>query len=403
MSKKIIILSLLVLPLRAWSFFFEYQHLGEREQRELNSPRLIDSEYQSDKMTYELPLQWQYDWLNESKIFQYSAGSLGPTRFSTRGRMRLRENLNESLYFQLSFLDYGDFETDRQSFVFEFGYRLQSWLSLAIYGQPSSFKSEDDIGLATEIQFSSTNTLRLFHTWVDFSHNKRNEGTDFYQSQPGSVGAVWRWWSSAEDQEYMELALRHDFNTQRVFVDTPRVYSFEGTFINWMQRKKLGPGDYLQWQLEASSSFEGDTLNTDQGVERWDTRRLSFLVQHQNDDQWVSLYGIKKVHVHWESSQGHVIHNSLLPHFWVPFYRSHKDGLRHEWLVGLETTWHRGQGSQALRGINDFDRRFEHRFNLRYQLQINERAHLTVLGSLDLNDPIQSPWEGGNMQYTQYF
>lgn len=392
------------LPHLSQAVFFEYMHLSEGEQRELNPPRLIDSEYQSDKMTYEIPVQWQHSWHSQKQSFQYSAGSLGPTRFSTRGRFRLRENIIEDFFFQLAFVDYADFEMDRQAFIFEFGYQFNEWISLNVYGQPATLKREDDVGVATEISFSENSQLRLFHTWVDFTHNKRNEEDDFYEEEPSSIGAVWRWWSTPEDEEIIELGFRHDSQTTRIYPESGRIYSFSGTYLTFMQRKKISNQfDYLNIHLEASQGHEGDNVRPDQSAERWDSKRLSFLLQHQNDHQLVSLYGIKKVHIHWESAQGSVIHNSLLPHFWVPIYRSRTGGISHQWLAGLETTWHRGRGPIELRGINDFDNRFEHRLNFRYQLLAFDRSELTLLLSFDLDSLADSPWEGGNMMYRMHF
>ncbi len=388
----------------AGAFLPEYQHLTQSEQNELNSPRLIDSEYQSDKLSYELPLNWHYDWLSQDKIFQYSAGSLGPTRFLTRGRGRLREQLSRHFYFQLSYLDYGDFEWDRRALVFEFAYQVQPWLSLSVYGQPSTLKKEDDVGVALEWRSKTQHRVRLFYTAVDFSHNKRNEQTDRYKEKPTSAGLVWRWFSKNPEREFLEASFRKDSETSRVDPDLPQIYSYSGTFLDIKQGLLVSDNfDYLQWHLQASKSFEGDTLNTDFGVERWDTRRLRLLVQVQNDNQFVSLYGIKNVHLHWQSAQGHVLHNSTLPFFWIPFYRSQSEGVDHQWLAGLEATWHRGRGPRSLRGLNDFDNRVESRLNGRYQLNISNKASLTVLLSLDLDSLDTAPWEGGNMQYTMLF
>lgn len=403
--RRCIILSLLVLiPTSAPAIFFEYMHLSDSEQREVNGPRRLDSEYQSDILAYDMPIQWQYNWHKERQAFQYSAGSLGPKRFSTRGRLRLRENISEDFFFQMAFVDYADFEMDRRAFVFEFGYQFKRWLSLNVYGQPATLKREDDVGLATEILFSEHNHLRIFHTWVDFTHNKRNEDHDYYTHEPTSIGAVWRWWSEPDKEEVLELGLRHDSRTTRIYPETSQIYSFSGSYLTFKHRKKMSENfDYLNIHLEASQGYEADTLNTDSSVERWDTRRMSFLLQHQNDHQLISMYGIKKVHIHWESAQGSVIHNSLLPHLWAPIYRSQSGGINHQWLAGLETTWHRGRGPVALRGINDFDNRFEHRLNFRYQLAAFERAELTVLLSFDLDNFESSPWEGGNMMYRMNF
>lgn len=392
----------LFLSIPSFGFFPEYEHLGDNETREIFTPWLIDTEYQSDKLSYSLPFDWHDQWLRSDNAFQYSAGSLGPTRFMTRGRMKLRKKITERLFLQLSYVDRGDLEDHRNAMIFELGYQVLSKMSLHLYGQPESLKSKDDVGLAAEWSFNKRNRLRMFHTWVDFSHNKRSEDQSRYNEPPRSYGLVWR--QTSETGGFQEWSLRHDTKAVREFTDVLRTYGYQGLFVDGKGRMSLGADrGWLQFHGEWGRLFEQDTLNTDRGVSAWDLDRMSFWLQHSHNSWLIPLYGLKFTHYEWSSSGGSVIHTNWMPHLWYPIFAVNDGEVQHKGRLGYEVAWHKGQGPKALRGINDFDERIEHRMNFRYEIAFTKTTRMLFLLSFDMDSLEDSPWEGGNMQFTADF
>lgn len=402
MFRFIVCLLFLGLPLLTSASFPEYEHLTEDEKAELNSPRLIGSEYESDRLAYQFLSSWHALFLDSQNSFQYTAGSLGPTRFYTRGRLRLAKELSESFKFQISWVDIGDARTNRQALIFEFYLKVNSWLLVSLYGEPSTLKKQDDIGVSTTFLTSNKSQLRFFYTWTDFSYNKRNEKTDRYTVKPGSLGSVWRW---SDQESFIQTSFRKDLNSRQVF-DSGRVYQQGSTQAQWLSRHSLSEAGpyYLQTEFNFSKSNETDTLNTDNGIESWQNETWDGLVQIEQNHRFVSLYGIRVLHSHWASSQGDVIHNNILPHLWTTAWQRQIHGSRHTVDLGYEFTWHRGQGPVNLRSTLDAKDKLEHRMNLRYRIKTFEETFFNLLLTFDLDEfGGGETWEGGAMQFSTRF
>jgi|GEM_PF-3199206 len=380
---------------QAFGFFSDFEHLSDSEGDELMRPHLIDSEYQSDILTFEVPIAWNLPWLLNTSVFQYSAGSLSSTRFGTWGRFKLEKPLSEKTFFRLSYVDRGDYISHRQSFIFELGYKVSSAFRLTAYGQPDTRKSEDDIGLAAEWHWSPSHWLRVFHTWVDFSHNKRNEASDFYEQRPKSYGVVWR--KASAQGSFHEVALRHDTKSVRVFEEpVAGQYAQEGIFFSLLGRYQLSPRlNFLQLKTEVSHFFEEDTRTPTFGVDAWKLDRASVWVQHSQENSPLPLYGLKYVYNEWQGALGNVIHNGFMPHLWLTLFKNTK----HNGRLGYEATWHRGQGPKSLRSLNDLNDTWQQRLNYRHEIRFSPEASLQFLLSFDLDAIDRSPWEGGNLRF----
>jgi hypothetical protein len=285
-------------------------------KKKINAPRLIGSEYESDRLAYQFLSTWHEEWLNNQNVFQYTAGSLGPTRFYTRGRFRFEKQLSEIFTFHLSYVEMGDARITRQALIFEFAARLNSWFSLSLYGQPATLKKEDDIGLAALFNFDD-NVVRVFYTAVDFSHNKRTEDGSEYTEQPSSVGLVWRQ-SSKDRGDFIEASFRHDSQTELQF-ESGRNYLYGATMARWLSQHSLDDSNtqFLGTEFNFSRGFEGDNVNTDAGVERWEHLTVDGLLQWIQKSSSLQILGLRVVYSEWNSALGHVIHNDLLPHAWL--------------------------------------------------------------------------------------
>jgi len=383
------------------ALFNEYSHLTEHEKDELNSPRQFGSEYESDRLTYQFLTSWNNEWLNNDKVFQYAAGSLGSTRFYTQGRFRFRENLTEKLLFQLSYFELGAYDFIRNSFIFEFIYQYSDFLSLSLYGQPWTLKKDDDIGVAMIFSIERESQIRLYYTLVDFSYNERNEDNSSYEKSPRTLGLVWRK-TNSKLKEFYELSVKQDSSIEQRFSN--RVYSFGSQNVSFDSRTRLNDDHWIQSEISGIKSFEGDTLNTDNGIVRWEYKTFDTLVQIDRPFSQISLFGLRAHYAQWNSARGNVIHNNLLPHVWWRFWRSESGKELHEAQLGYEFTWHRGQGDSTLRSNMDTNNNLEHRANLKYGFIVSEKAHFNLLLTFDLDDfGSGETWEGGSMQYSFVF
>jgi hypothetical protein len=383
--------------------FPEFEHITDNEQGEINSPRLIDGEYESDRLAYQFLSTWHEEWLTHQNIFQYGAGSLGPTRFFTRGRFRFEKELSEVFTFRLSYAELGDARITRQALIFEFQARLNEWFSLSLYGQPATLKKEDDIGLAAIFDFDK-NQIRVFYTAVNFSHNKRTEDGSEYTEQPSSFGAVWRY-ADSESGDFVEASFRQDTSTELRF-NNGRVYQFGATVARWLSQHSLDEvnNHFIGTEFNYSKGYEGDTQNTDFGIERWEHINVDGMVQWIQKASWLKTLGLRFVYSGWRSGAGNVIHNDILPHSWFNVYRSQVGSYLHDIDLGYEFTWHRGQGDSFLRSDLDTDNKLEHRFNARYALNINNETSFYVLLTFDLDRfGTGETWEGGAMQFSTTF
>lgn len=390
---------------RAQAPFIEYSHWDSSEESEINSPRLVDGEYQSDRLTYEFLNQWNAFWWKQDQIFQYTAGSLGPTRFLTQGRIRFSENITDRLSFSFFYAEVGDYTQWRQSFVFEFSYQLNSLFEVALYGQPSTFKKEDDIGVALITRFGGFSSLRAFYTWVDFSLNKRNESSDYYQKKPGTLGLVWRHSETKESQDFWEVFIKRDLETIHIFPESGRRYSYLQTQagVKWVEdfgeRKK-----FFQMELNARKNLERDTENRDQGIIQWEAEHYDGLFQIRDPQGLFKLYGVRFNYSQWESSQGHVIHRDLLPHAWMNVFSSRNGKSVHNIDLGYEFTWHQGEGRKFLRSQLDTDNKLNHRINTRYAFYQGQKTRFHLLLTFD-GDKFGTgeTWEGGSIQFSHIF
>ena len=380
----------------------QFAHFGDRERRELNTPNLVTSEYQSDRLTYQYLNSWNLFWENEDNVFQYTAGSLGPSRFATHGRGKMETSITDSWKFRFYYFEAGSLTEAREAIIFEFDYKLFSFWNIYLYGEPDTFKSEDDVGLASQWKLTDSQTFKVFYTWVDFSHNKRTEDLSRYDKKPGSGGFIWNYFG--DNRNFTQLFFRHDQATQQIF-QSGRIYQFSGTELKLTDYTKLSDSNnYLSSEILFRSGSEGDTQNTNLVDNYFELKQVDGLLQVANDFSRIHLYGIRAIYTQWESASGQVIHNDLLPHIWGRVAR-YVDGERiHQIDLGYEMTWHRGRGLAALRSDLDGNDRSEHRLNFKYNFIASQKTYINFLLTFDMDElGTGETWEGGAMQFHTRF
>lgn len=372
----------------------EYQHLNEREIGALEGPERIDAEYRSDILTYSLPFSWRGAWLRSPHGFQVSLGSLDGKRFLAEQRLKARKDLGGPLAFEAQYLEQSDFENEFRHLVLAFDYELMPRWSLSLYGEPSSRKSEDDAGAALTYAFSPRHRLRLFHTWIDFSLNQRNEAADFYTEKPRAFGFVGRNTEAVGDS-FVEYALRIEPESRRTF-PSERLYAHENRYFHFLARR---PFAQAHWNLGLSHEDKresGTPFDESAASARVRSERKTFLLQRE-EARWI--HGWQYAERAWSTADGRVRHRDVLPHVWYEL----SAGPRSQWSLGYEFTWHRAEGPEELRASLDHDDRLEHRLNLAYRWRFPSGA-LKFLFTADLDEfGGGKTWEGGSGQLQIFF
>ncbi len=404
----LLLLSTLTKPALGYEALPEYQVLQNRNLTTRPSSLNIDSEYQSDLLTYYYPFSWYGTWLSQSKVLQLSSGSISSKRFAVDNRLKLTTSLSDNFLFSFYYLDLSHLEKQDEAHIVDFEYRLSSKFSIAIYGESETFKSENSLGGALIWIDKNQGLHRLFYTAPDFDYNKRNEHSDSYKKLPKSIGYVYRW---VQESEYYEATARFDLESERLFPSEDSRQISKGHYFAAKSRTRINLEDYLHAQLTISNaslkeysvsqnspdSFSKLNYFKNEYWLQWERTRP---LQGQNGNFLLGLLVADRI---WQTERGHVRHQNYLPHAW--WLWSHNKGKYSvEWGLGWESTLFKSRGPQALRNHHDTrSEQYEHRANASYQIDF-PTGNLRLLFTFDVDKfGTEETWEGGAAQLTVHY
>ena len=280
-----------------------YNHLATDEHLTLEGADLVDSEYASDFLAYSKPIEWDLLFAEKKHFFDLTLGSLNGTRFLTNHRLKTSGALTEKLDFSLYYFDQSNLEDTNQRLILELDYKLSRLLSIAIYGEPQAQKSDNDVGLAFIIRPTSAHSLRLYHTWIDPTFNKRGEGTDTYNQLPRAIG-----FSGVQDSRTrVEYHTRFEPLSERSIPGENKVY-FHRRFYAGVKVFRMP--FYLA--IDGGNKLERNTFTTGPsgGVDEWERDHLDLLFKYHHGP-W--RYGGAYRYRYWKSNLGSVTHNEFIP------------------------------------------------------------------------------------------
>ena len=291
--------------------------------------------------------------------------------------------------FQFIYFDQSHLEEQASAHMVELSFWANKQWGLAVYGDSSTFKSEDDMGAALLYRPSLNSTHRLLYTATDFSRNQRNENKDKFAEQPASFGWVSRWWNT-EKSEYLELALRADKKSHWEFPSTGVEHFYDKRYVGFKGRKAFANNRYFNGQF--SLTRRNEVLS-----ESVEFLKGEYQLQYEGLP-WRKgnvLLGLQYVDRIWRQTTGEVRQKNLLPHLW---WRGQA------WSFGYESTIYSAKGPSALRTELDKDNfTSEHRLNVSYLFNF-ESSHLRWLFTFDLDRfGTGETWEGGSGQFITYF
>lgn len=405
-------MTLLWLP--AWAFEIDSEYRSIATERgyagllESLQPKPIDSEYQSDILTYgDSPFSLIAKSNLSSNSFSTSAGSLSATQFDFRLRAKFAQSLTDDLRFVFLRSEQENYEEQASGSFVELQYRLAaSRLWFAAYGTLARMKREDDVGFALiwrdgdrdgDRDGATTHAMkrdyRLFVTFPDFTRSERNDAGDRFESSPFVFG--WKV-ESERDGVYRSSEIRRESDVD--WRDAGSGIEYGMTLASF---KRITDKTALRVQLDRKRVVK----NTFDAIGAVTAKEG--LTRERNEIEWrrrltgLSLDGgVAWVVRHWEDVQGRkLMHENLM--FFLDWRL--ESGVE----LGLETTRFAKHGDASLGSSSTRDLAWESRFNSRYRWLFHRdeslKAELSVALTFDLDRAEGGLFEGGHGQFLLRF
>jgi hypothetical protein len=371
----------------------EYHGATEPRQLLLDSHSHWDSEAASDFITYQRALEWDEAWLRSSKVFDLTIGSISSKQFLTYQRLKLHHQLTERLELRLKWLEARDFEQDRVALPLELRYRLGERFSLGLFGQPSLYKSEDDIGVTAAFRPRPEKEIQLAALWADFQRNKRNLDADRWSSPPRAYTLTSTFLRQNSgfrrfEAHYEPCSVR-ELNGAATQTLCYQMLSLSGHRI-------LGLNSSIGYRLQADRAIHEDHTAT---LTRQRQRSLNQIEFGWYEGPYQLKPGVNFQYRETRHNGDLEITRDVTPTFWFVFPETTKQWGRHTWSLGYDASVF-DRDSTLQRGRRDF----EQRGNLKSSMKFSKAGELALLFTFDL-DRFGSgeTWEGGAGQFRTEF
>lgn len=386
----------------------EYPSIPTERGFELMDPSPIDSEYQSDLLTYSV-LPEEMLKFSTRRHFYLSAGSLSATQFDFQLRAQVMEELRPGLVFKFLRTEHENYEEANRRSVVELQTRLaESAFWFAAYGTLARLKKEDDVGFALlwrrpqkqEGKQEEDQELRLFVTLPDFTRSERNDTGDFFVgSGPLAVGLKWVRESS---KAYREFLIRREPSVEWRDPSTSRSYTYGHQAVSGFLRRHDSAANWfsLRWQwdrkhtgvsaLDASGAVTGRDL-VDRDRQQIEMRRNQVL-----GDSWSFQFGGLWVARQWREENGRqLLHQNLSPFLNV----RNENGIE----LGIEATKFEALGDLSLGSATVRTEAIESRINGRYHFSFENGASLSLALTFDIDRAEGGVFEGGHGKFQTTF
>ncbi len=387
----------------------EYRSIPTDRGFELIDPLPVDSEYQSDLLTYSTT---STDVLSFSspRHFYLSAGSLSATQFDFQLRAQIVEPLNPNLVFKFLRTEQENYEEAARSSFVELQARIgESSFWFAAYGTLARLKKEDDVGFAILWRPAENHELRLFSTFADFTRSERNDTGDYFVgSVPMALGLKW---VRNRSKLYRELLIRRESEVEWRDPNSSRSYSFAHRLVSGTLRRSDSDDDRswlsLRWQwdskhtgitsLDAFGGVIGRDV-VDRNRQQIELRRNLFLDENQSMQA-----GVLWVARQWRDENGRELqHQNLSP--FLSFRRDYKSGgIELGFELGIEATKFETLGDRSLGSATVRTDAIESRLNGRYHLTFENGATLSLALTFDVDRAEGGAFEGGHGKFETTF
>lgn len=216
----ILTIALISSAAQAFPTTYHYFVTTDPAQLALDSQTHWDSEASSDFLTYQRPLLWDAAWYRNERVFDLSVGSISSKQFLTYQRMKLHADLTDNIEFRFHWLEERDFEQDRSDMPLELKYNFDRNWGVSIFGTPSLYKSEDDVG-ASIYYVDARWEYQASMVWGDFQRNKRNLAADEWSEAPVGITASALYLSRKSPREFLNAEVHWEPRASRTNGSTP--------------------------------------------------------------------------------------------------------------------------------------------------------------------------------------
>lgn len=393
---------------------------GFQEIRDSVSPNLIDSEYQSDLLTYtDSPFTVGYEISSlleaegsterqSSGFFDTSAGSLSATQFDFRLRAKFISALTEDLRFLFLRTEHENYEEQSSTSIVELQYRLKDRFWLSAYGSLARMKREDDAGFALtwrDQDAGQTREARLYVSFPDFTRSERNDAGDRFQSNPSVLG-----WKSTRVRSDLFRSIEIRRESPVSWRDATEGLEYEMTLLSY---KRVAPNWTLRAQLDrkraAKQTFDvNGAVASEDGLTRF-REQLEWRRRVRRLEAGIAWTGRR-----WEDGQSRkLMHENLMFFFdWRPsaILAEEVKNLGETTAgpeLGIETTRFAKYGDSSLGSATTRDLAWESRLNSRYRWVFEKNGErvgeLSLALTFDIDRAEGGLFEGGHGQFQMSF
>jgi len=354
----------------------------------------INGEYDSDFLTYQKPLDWEYKFLKSNAVFDLSVGSVSSKEFLFDQRAKLYKDLTSKFFFSLDWLEIRDYEQDVRGFGYELGYRFWPKLTISAIGSPSYLKSEDDVGGKITL-FEDEWKAEVAAVWYDFQNNFRALHNRRWakRKEPWSVLGQVTWMPKGEER-FARFGVMNQFHSRMEDSSASSVEensAFRLFFQHWMKNEW---GSQVQWEhIFRSTTADGKV----QRKRLWVQFEKYFMWRNYSLKPGLNFFYRDYQTGNMQSNGPHIITHTWLPAFWVEFAPSKHEEFDSIWSLGLDAAFFDSDRGESKSGIDE-------RLNVKNTLRFNKDAELVWQITFDVDQLISMEfWEGGNVQFRANF
>lgn len=411
----------------AFEFDPEYRSIVTSRGFQMINPAQLDSEYQSDLVTYSLQphalLQiargrMVRDQGHVAGSFLVSAGSLSATQFDQKLRAEVQSQLSETFHFRFLRFEDGNYEESSNHSIIELSGSLVkgTWgeLSVGAYGELSRQKKEDDLGIALVHRYGFGSggdqptalgviETRFFFNQIDFTRSERNDEGDRFEegAAPYVWGAVSRYLGDG-GRSSLEVFFRSETPLRWRDPAVGQTFGYRYTVAGgtWIRATTQDPNDRVTEMIRFQYDEKMTSLTqfSDGSVRSVDRKRWALEARKGFEwrDGWVFEPGAMLILREWSNElQSRAFHQNVAPYFWL----HHRSGVE----LGYESTVFQSLGDSRLQSPTLREEAIESRLNTRYRIRFKERGDLVLALTWDVDRAEGGLFEGGQGQFVFRF
>lgn len=392
----------------AFDILPEYQGLSEADLLKFETPLEVDSEYQTIMNAYTYSAEWEREWSESRRALDLSVGSLSNSRFFQYNRLKIEVPLTDGLNFHFHGFQQRDREVDQTRHILELSQKLTSQFRINAYGEPSTFKRENDIGFALLWLPVQNWQNRFYYTFHDLTRADHNDKPDKFVGgqSPNSVG-----WSLSglSGPVWLHAGFRYDQPVKWLRPQESRLFRYSKTLIYADGILRLSDRLRLSTRLQFDETLKAQDRDTAASALTPESWRLSrqfarfSLIEGNPEDPWGLEASLMHAQRRWKALAGEMSHFNELASAALNIRGTRRGDAFDHYRVEYEVGFFRRFGDMNLAPTQK-DSPAEHRLQTAYEFTFNNRARLKLALNFDADQWTPAPtFEGGQGQFRTEF